>query len=188
MESVLDPQDPASAQESDRAQESNQAQDSAPDPDQAVDSVQGQEPQQATDPNQASSQGGEPALPTAVPVHNTDESELQTVKELAAARDAVIGEIEKRIVGQREVIQSLLTALFARGHCLFVGVPGLAKTLLISTLAETLNLQFQRIQFTPDLMPSDITGTDILEQDQATGQRTFRFIQGANLCQPVARG
>src|SRR5688500_7557631 len=87
-------------------------------------------------------------------------------------------EIEKRIVGQRGVIDHLLTALFARGHCLFVGVPGLAKTMLISTLAETLNLSFQRIQFTPDLMPSDITGTDILEEDQATGRRSFRFIKG----------
>ncbi|MFH0901396.1 MAG: MoxR family ATPase, partial [Pseudomonadota bacterium] len=75
-------------------------------------------------------------------------------------------------------IDHLLTALLARGHCLFVGVPGLAKTLLISTLADTLNLSFQRIQFTPDLMPSDITGTDVLEEDQASGRRSFRFIRG----------
>jgi MoxR-like ATPase len=76
------------------------------------------------------------------------------------------------------VVDHLLTALFARGHCLFVGVPGLAKTLLISTLAETLNLSFNRIQFTPDLMPADITGTEVLEEDHSTGRRTFRFIRG----------
>jgi MoxR-like ATPase len=105
-------------------------------------------------------------------------SDLEAVKEVARARAEILREIEKRIIGQREVIDHLLTALFARGHCLFVGVPGLAKTLLISTLAETLNLSFQRIQFTPDLMPSDITGTDVLEEDHATGRRTFRFIKG----------
>ena len=87
-------------------------------------------------------------------------------------------EIEKRIIGQRRVVEQLLVALFARGHCLFVGVPGLAKTLLISTLAETLNLSFQRIQFTPDLMPADITGTEVLEEDHTTGRRVFRFIKG----------
>jgi MoxR-like ATPase len=82
------------------------------------------------------------------------------------------------VVGQREVVDHLLIALFSRGHCLFVGVPGLAKTLLISTLAEVLNLTFNRVQFTPDLMPSDITGTDILEEDRATGRREFRFVRG----------
>ena len=76
------------------------------------------------------------------------------------------------------MVEHLLIALFARGHCLFVGVPGLAKTLLISTLADVLNLSFNRIQFTPDLMPSDITGTDILEEDRATGRREFRFVKG----------
>src|ERR1041385_11346 len=105
-------------------------------------------------------------------------SDLEAVKEVARARAEIVREIEKRIIGQRAVIDQLLTALFARGHCLFVGVPGLAKTLLISTLAETLNLSFQRIQFTPDLMPSDITGTDVLEEDQGTGRRHFRFIKG----------
>ena len=104
--------------------------------------------------------------------------DLDAVKEVAAARDRIAGEIEKRIIGQHQVVDHLLTALFARGHCLFVGVPGLAKTLLISTLAETLNLSFKRIQFTPDLMPSDITGTDVLEEDHATGKRAFRFIRG----------
>ena len=105
-------------------------------------------------------------------------SDLEAVAEIAAARAAILAQIEKRIIGQRGVIDQLLIALFARGHCLFVGVPGLAKTLLISTLAETLNLRFQRIQFTPDLMPSDITGTEVLEEDHTTGHRVFKFIQG----------
>jgi MoxR-like ATPase len=86
--------------------------------------------------------------------------------------------VSRRIVGQAEVIDQMLVALFARGHCLFVGVPGLAKTLLVSTVAEALDLKFSRIQFTPDLMPSDITGTDILEEDPTTGKRSFRFIPG----------
>ena len=105
-------------------------------------------------------------------------TDLEAVRQLAEVRKRVLSEIEKRIVGQKDVVDSLLISLFARGHCLFVGVPGLAKTLLISTLAEVLNLSFNRIQFTPDLMPSDITGTDILEEDKATGRRTFRFVQG----------
>jgi MoxR-like ATPase len=100
------------------------------------------------------------------------------VAELAEARNQILREIEKRIVGQREVIDHLLISLFARGHCLFVGVPGLAKTLLISTLSEVLNLSFSRIQFTPDLMPSDITGTEVLEEDRSTGKRAFRFVKG----------
>jgi len=114
------------------------------------------------------------AVDTIAPAQN----DLAAVEEIAHARDQILTEIHKRIIGQDQVIDHLLTALFARGHCLFVGVPGLAKTLLISTLAETLNLEFSRIQFTPDLMPSDITGTDILEEDHATGKRSFRFIKG----------
>ena len=106
------------------------------------------------------------------------EADVAAVRELAEARRQIQGEIEKRIVGQRDVVEHLLVALFARGHCLFVGVPGLAKTLLISTVAEVLNLSFNRIQFTPDLMPSDITGTDVLEEDHTTGKRAFRFVQG----------
>ncbi len=105
-------------------------------------------------------------------------ADLQAVQDVAAARLEIAREIEKRIVGQSDVIDHLLTALFARGHCLFVGVPGLAKTLLISTLSQTLNLKFQRIQFTPDLMPSDITGTEVLEEDHSTGRRFFRFLRG----------
>ncbi|HTM19813.1 MAG TPA: MoxR family ATPase [Kofleriaceae bacterium] len=104
--------------------------------------------------------------------------DLDAVKEIARAHDQIVREIEKRIIGQRAVIDHLLTALFARGHCLFVGVPGLAKTLLVSTLAEALDLRFQRIQFTPDLMPADITGTEVLEEDHSTGKRYFRFIKG----------
>jgi MoxR-like ATPase len=106
------------------------------------------------------------------------EADLAAVHELAEARRLLLAEIEKRIVGQKDVVEALLTALFARGHCLFVGVPGLAKTLLISTVAEVLDLSFNRIQFTPDLMPSDITGTDVLEEDHTTGRRAFRFVKG----------
>ncbi|MFZ5469831.1 MAG: AAA family ATPase [Myxococcota bacterium] len=104
--------------------------------------------------------------------------DLRAVEELASARSRILDQIEKRVVGQREVVDHLLISLFSRGHCLFVGVPGLAKTLLISTLADVLNLSFNRIQFTPDLMPSDITGTDILEEDRSTGRREFRFVKG----------
>jgi MoxR-like ATPase len=88
------------------------------------------------------------------------------------------GEIARVIVGQDKVIGELLTALFVGGHCLLVGVPGLAKTLLVSTVARSLSLKFSRIQFTPDLMPSDITGTEVLEEDPGTGRRVFRFIEG----------
>ncbi len=105
-------------------------------------------------------------------------ADLDAVRELHDARRLLLGEIEKRIVGQKDVVDSLLVALFARGHCLFVGVPGLAKTLLISTVADVLDLSFNRIQFTPDLMPSDITGTDVLEEDHTTGRRAFRFVRG----------
>jgi len=106
------------------------------------------------------------------------ERDLDAVHEVAAVRRALVAEIGKRIVGQEKVIEHLLVALFARGHCLFVGVPGLAKTLLIQTLADALALSFGRIQFTPDLMPSDITGTDVLEEDRTTGRRVFRFVRG----------
>jgi MoxR-like ATPase len=120
----------------------------------------------------------ESAAPAPRPVPDASVDDLRAVEELAQARNQIVSEIEKRVVGQREVVEHLLISLFSRGHCLFVGVPGLAKTLLISTLADVLNLSFNRIQFTPDLMPSDITGTDILEEDKSTGRRTFRFLQG----------
>ena len=107
-----------------------------------------------------------------------NDREIAAIEEFSATRDAMVDEIRKVIVGQEKVIEEVLIALFSRGHCLLVGVPGLAKTLLISTLAEILDLDFNRIQFTPDLMPSDITGTDILQEDPATGRRKFQFIQG----------
>ena len=105
-------------------------------------------------------------------------SDLDAIEELKEARSAILHEIEKVIVGQRDVIDRLLMALFSQGHCLLIGVPGLAKTLLISTLSRVLNLKFSRIQFTPDLMPSDITGTEILEEDRSTGKKVFRFVRG----------
>jgi MoxR-like ATPase len=108
----------------------------------------------------------------------TSAQDLELAKELLEAKEKVTREIHKVIIGQDEVIEDLLVALFSRGHCLFVGVPGLAKTLLVSSLAKILHLKFSRIQFTPDLMPSDITGTEILYEDQATKHREFRFIKG----------
>jgi MoxR-like ATPase len=104
--------------------------------------------------------------------------DVEAARELGEARRVLMAEIGKRIVGQQDVVDHLLIALFSRGHCLFVGVPGLAKTLLIQTLSDVLNLSFGRIQFTPDLMPSDITGSDVLEEDRTTGRRVFRFVHG----------
>ncbi len=123
--------------------------------------------------------GGGAELADAGQVTTLDpDRDLQAVREIADARRSIVAEIGKRIVGQADVIDHLLIALFSRGHCLFVGVPGLAKTLLIQTLSDVLALSFGRIQFTPDLMPSDITGTDVLEEDRATGRREFRFVAG----------
>ena len=104
--------------------------------------------------------------------------EQKVIERLAQARKAIVQEVHKVIVGQHAVIEQLLIALFANGHCLMIGVPGLAKTLMVSTLSQVLELSFKRIQFTPDLMPSDITGTDVMEEDAATGRRVFRFISG----------
>ncbi|MBI5476867.1 MAG: AAA family ATPase [Ignavibacteriales bacterium] len=106
---------------------------------------------------------------------------LDDVEAVAAIKEsfnAIKKEIAKAIVGQNEIVEQLLISLLARGHCLLVGVPGLAKTLLIKTLAEVLDLKFSRIQFTPDLMPSDITGTEVIEDDRATGTKSFRFMKG----------
>ena len=97
---------------------------------------------------------------------------------LHAAHDAIREQLSRVIVGQGDVIEELLISLFSRGHCLLEGVPGLAKTLLVSTLARSLDLSFSRIQFTPDLMPADIVGTEVLEEDRATGQRALRFLEG----------
>ena len=100
------------------------------------------------------------------------------VERLHEAHDRIVSQLSRVIVGQNQVVEELLISLFSRGHCLLEGVPGLAKTLLVSTLARSLDLSFSRIQFTPDLMPADIVGTDVLEEDKATGQRQMRFLEG----------
>ena len=105
-------------------------------------------------------------------------TDIKLVKQLTETRDRFNTEISKRIVGQQDIIDHILIALLCRGHTLLVGVPGLAKTLLIKSIAELLDLNFSRIQFTPDLMPSDITGTEIIEEDHNTGKREFRFFKG----------
>jgi MoxR-like ATPase len=110
--------------------------------------------------------------------HNPPPAEAQAVRDLAAAYAQMTDQIGKVIVGQKQVVEQLLMALFSRGHCLLVGVPGLAKTLLVSTVSKILHLSFKRIQFTPDLMPADITGTDILQDDPETGRRRFMFLPG----------
>lgn len=106
------------------------------------------------------------------------EREAQAIRGLATAYSRMREEIGKVIIGQDDIVDQLLIAMFSRGHCLLVGVPGLAKTLLVSTIAQILQLSFRRIQFTPDLMPSDITGTDVLQDDPETGRRSFQFMQG----------
>jgi MoxR-like ATPase len=106
------------------------------------------------------------------------DSDLAAVDRLVAGRRALLAEVAKAIIGHEEVVDELLIAMFCEGHCLFVGVPGLGKTLLVRTVAQALDLSFSRIQFTPDLMPSDITGTDIIYDDPATGQRSYRFLRG----------
>jgi MoxR-like ATPase len=106
------------------------------------------------------------------------DNDLVLLERLHAGRLQLLETASHRIVGQRDVLDGILTAILAGGHALLVGVPGLAKTLMVSTMAETLDLKFSRIQFTPDLMPSDITGTEILEEDATTGKRAFRFVHG----------
>src|SRR6478672_10109138 len=108
---------------------------------------------------------------------STDD-DLQAVHRLNEAYQQITTELSKVVIGQRQVIEELLVSMFDRGHCLLVGVPGLAKTLMIRTVADALALAFRRIQFTPDLMPADITGTEVIQEDKATGQRAFRFING----------
>jgi MoxR-like ATPase len=112
------------------------------------------------------------------PTQLSSSDDLALAERLADARARVLTEVRKRIVGQDQAVELALLALFAGGHSLIVGVPGLAKTLLVQTLAQAVDLSFNRIQFTPDLMPSDITGTDVLEEDAATGERRFRFVRG----------
>jgi len=111
------------------------------------------------------------------PAESTD-ADLQAVERLGEAYRRITAELSKVIIGQHKVIEEMLIALFAGGHCLLVGVPGLAKTLMIRTLSDSLNLSFNRIQFTPDLMPADITGTEVIQEDKATGSRGFKFLKG----------
>jgi MoxR-like ATPase len=107
-----------------------------------------------------------------------DSQDVELLDQLARAHSALVEQIGRRIVGQHKIVDDLVAALLAGGHVLLVGVPGLAKTLLVQTVAQALDLQFSRVQFTPDLMPSDITGTELLEEDHATGRRVFKFAKG----------
>ncbi|MFM8284666.1 MAG: AAA family ATPase [Planctomycetaceae bacterium] len=109
---------------------------------------------------------------------STTHPDAAAVERLHAAHDRILEQLSRVIVGQHQVVEELLISLFSRGHCLLEGVPGLAKTLLVSTLAKSLDLSFSRIQFTPDLMPADIIGTDVLEEDKASGSRQLRFLEG----------
>ena len=109
---------------------------------------------------------------------NKESEDIEAVERLGEARDKIVNELRKTIVGMDNVIDEMMISIFARGHCLLVGVPGLAKTLLVSSLAETMSLNFKRIQFTPDLMPSDITGTELLQEDPETHERRFKFQKG----------
>ena len=118
------------------------------------------------------------AAATAGPTSSSGRADIAIVETLRKGRDALQAEMGKLIVGQKEVIDQILIALFCRGHGLMVGVPGLAKTLMVRTLSQILDLSFNRVQFTPDLMPSDIVGTDVIEEDQQTRMRSFRFIKG----------
>src|SRR5436853_1987458 len=106
------------------------------------------------------------------------DSDVAAIERLNEGYRRIRKELNKAIVGQERVIEELLISIFARGHCLLVGVPGLAKTLLVSTLSRILTLSFKRIQFTPDLMPADITGTEIIQEDQVTRERKFVFLRG----------
>jgi MoxR-like ATPase len=110
--------------------------------------------------------------------HELTQHDTAAIERLGSARKKIVDQLSQVIVGQTDVIEELLISLFSRGHCLLEGVPGLAKTLMISTLSRALNLTFSRIQFTPDLMPADITGTDVIEENRSTGARDFRFLEG----------
>ncbi|HEX3569386.1 MAG TPA: AAA family ATPase, partial [Acidobacteriaceae bacterium] len=108
-----------------------------------------------------------------------DAAELQQrIERFQAVRDGILAQVRQVIVGQDDVLDQILIALFVGGHCLITGMPGTAKTLMVRTIAQTLGLTFRRIQFTPDLMPSDITGTDIIEEDITTGHRKWTFVEG----------
>ena len=124
----------------------------------------------------------EKGIDPATPVNQKPEeialSDVEAIKRLNQAYVALTAELSKAVVGQSRVIEEVLLAIFSRGHALLIGVPGLAKTLMVSSIASVLHLSFKRIQFTPDLMPADITGTDVLEEDHTTGRRFFRFVHG----------
>src|SRR5437588_11828087 len=107
-----------------------------------------------------------------------DEADLRAAERLTRAYEQMTKQLGRVIVGQGEVLKQVLIAMFCQGHCILEGVPGLAKTLMISSISELLSLQFRRIQFTPDLMPSDITGTEILEEEEGTGHRRMKFVKG----------
>src|SRR3990170_39109 len=111
-------------------------------------------------------------------VRNIDEQDIRAAEQLAEVYAKLVAELGRVIIGQSEVLKQVLIALFCQGHCLLEGVPGLAKTLMISSIAQLLSLKFGRIQFTPDLMPSDITGTEILEEEEGTGRRRMKFVTG----------
>lgn len=118
------------------------------------------------------------APPPAAPQPARREADTEAIKQINGLYDSVVSELQKVIVGQEEVVQELLVAILSGGHCLLEGVPGLAKTLLISSLARAMTLSFKRIQFTPDLMPSDITGTEVIQEDPVTRERRFKFMPG----------
>src|ERR671926_1688534 len=109
---------------------------------------------------------------------NMAQTDIESISKLKSAFDDIKKQLTRVIVGQDQVIEELLIALFSKGHCMLEGVPGLAKTLMISTLSKCLSLAFSRIQFTPDLMPSDITGTEVIEENRSTGAREFKFLAG----------
>jgi len=134
-----------------------------------------EENHEATLPESAVEEVAETSLP---PVRNEEVERREALDRLSNGRDALLAELRKIIIGQDEVIEQLLIVLFSGGHCLISGAPGLAKTLLIRSLADILDLDFHRVQFTPDLMPSDITGTEIIDENPSTGHRQLRFIQG----------
>src|SRR6202158_547759 len=120
----------------------------------------------------------EDGVPNLQPTEDLGQDDMESVRKLRDGFNDIKRLLSCVIVGQDQVIEALLFALFARGHCILEGVPGLAKTLMISTLAKSLSLTFSRIQFTPDLMPADITGTEIIEENRTTGSREFRFLEG----------
>ncbi len=163
---------------------------SASQPPRPVPPAQPQQPRPVQQPAQAPRPvqqvpGQPPPRPTQQPVPRSAAapdraiaSDVQAVEQLGKAFAAITEQLSKYIVGQTSVIEEVLTSMFCQGHVLLVGVPGLAKTMLVKTISDVLQLDFKRVQFTPDLMPSDITGTDVLEEDKMTGKRAFRFVRG----------